>query len=83
MVSDFFYPNMRGVEGKTMFPQNSCFYFLFSNTNLHFKGHIFQLAQCLLELSNKVIVITHQIQKWCKIHDKWPQSLLFAYATFL
>jgi phosphatidylinositol glycan class A protein len=36
MVSDFFYPNMGGVE-----------------------GHIFQLAQCLLELGHKVIVITH------------------------
>ena len=39
MVSDFFYPNMGGVE-----------------------GHMFQLAQCLLELGHKVIVITHFYQ---------------------
>jgi phosphatidylinositol N-acetylglucosaminyltransferase subunit A len=36
MVSDFYYPNMGGVE-----------------------SHIYQLAQCLLELKNKVIIITH------------------------
>ncbi len=36
MVSDFYYPNMGGVE-----------------------MHIYQLAQCLIELGHKVIVITH------------------------
>ena len=36
MVSDFFYPNMGGVE-----------------------SHIFQLAQCLMELGHRVIVVTH------------------------
>ena len=36
LVSDFFYPNMGGVE-----------------------SHLYQLAQCLLEQSHKVIIITH------------------------
>jgi len=36
MVSDFFYPNMGGVE-----------------------SHLFQLAQCLMELGHKVIIVTH------------------------
>ena len=40
MVSDFFYPNMGGVE-----------------------SHIYQLAQCLIELGHKVIVVTHFYNK--------------------
>lgn len=36
LVSDFFYPNMGGVE-----------------------SHLYQLAQCLLEMGHKVIIVTH------------------------
>lgn len=39
MVSDFFYPNMGGVE-----------------------EHIFNLSQCLIMSSHKVIVLTHSYQ---------------------
>ena len=36
LVSDFFYPNMGGVE-----------------------SHLYQLAQCLLEMGHSVIIVTH------------------------